>query len=101
MSSGRAKTRVDVETIGDAALVTIVGLVDEHFAGFGKLDTPKAIVLDVTGMSRMTSFGVRQWLKSMDALPKSSDVYLLGCATFFVDQLNTIWCSISAARRAC
>jgi hypothetical protein len=39
----------------------------------------------------MTSFGVRQWLKAMDALPKAiSDLYLLGCPTFFVDQLNMV-----------
>src|SRR5262249_40784792 len=37
------------------------------------------------------SFGVRQWLKGMDALPKSiNDLYLLGCPTFFVDQLNMV-----------
>ena len=39
----------------------------------------------------MTSFGVRQWLKGMDALPKTiTDLYLLGCPTFFVDQLNMV-----------
>ena len=39
----------------------------------------------------MTSFGVRQWLKAMDALPKTiTELYLLGCPTFFVDQLNMV-----------
>ena len=42
-------------------------------------------------MARMTSFGVRQWLKAMDALPKTvTDLYLFGCPTFFVDQLNMV-----------
>jgi serine/threonine protein kinase len=49
------------------------------------------VVIDVARMTRMTSFGVRQWLKAMDALPKSiADLYLLGCPTFFVDQLNMV-----------
>jgi serine/threonine protein kinase/anti-anti-sigma regulatory factor/transcription elongation factor Elf1 len=78
-------------TVGDAALVSVSGLVDERFLGFGDIGTVKTAVLNVSGMTRMTSFGVRQWLKAMDALPKSiADLYLLGCPTFFVDQLNMV-----------
>ncbi|HEY5935924.1 MAG TPA: serine/threonine-protein kinase, partial [Kofleriaceae bacterium] len=78
-------------TAGDAALVSVSGLVDERFLGFGDLSQQKTVVINVSGMIRMTSFGVRQWLKAMDALPKSiTDLYLLGCPTFFVDQLNMV-----------
>lgn len=88
----RPKASVDVTTVGDAALVSVAGLVDEHFTGFGNLgDGVRTVIINVAGMTRMTSFGVRQWLKGMDALPKSiSDLYLLGCPTFFVDQLNMV-----------
>ena len=77
---------------GDVALVNVFGLVDEHFRGFGSLgDATRSVILNVSGMTRMTSFGVRQWLKSMDALPRTiTDLYLLGCTTFFVDQLNMV-----------
>jgi eukaryotic-like serine/threonine-protein kinase len=82
---------VDLKISGEAALVRVSGLVDERFAGFGAMTGVKNLVIDVSGMTRMTSFGVRQWLKAMDALPKSiSDLYLLGCPTFFVDQLNMV-----------
>jgi serine/threonine protein kinase len=78
-------------TVGDATLVTIAGHVDEHFAGFGAIGGTKIVILDVSGMMRMTSFGVRQWLKAMNSLPKTvTDLYLLGCPTFFVDQLNMV-----------
>jgi eukaryotic-like serine/threonine-protein kinase len=89
---GRSKSGIELKVTGDAALVQVGGLVDEHFAGFGAIaKTLKTLVIEVSGMTRMTSFGVRQWLKSMDALPKTlSDVYLLGCPTFFVDQLNMV-----------
>ena len=87
----RPKAGVDVITSGDAALVNVAGLVDEHFAGFGNLGEAKTVVINVSGMTRMTSFGVRQWLRGMDALPKSiTELYLLGCPTFFVDQLNMV-----------
>ena len=78
-------------TLGDALLLTVTGLVDERFPGFGQIGPVRAVVIDVSGITRMTSFGVRQWLKSMDALPKSiTDTYLYGCPTFFVDQLNMV-----------
>jgi eukaryotic-like serine/threonine-protein kinase len=88
----RPKAGVDVIAAGDVALVSVAGLVDEHFGGFGHLgEGVKTVIINVSSMTRMTSFGVRQWLKGMDALPKSiSDLYLLGCPTFFVDQLNMV-----------
>jgi serine/threonine protein kinase len=88
----RPKAGVDLVTVGDASLVSVAGLVDEHFAGFGTLgEGAKTVVINVSGMTRMTSFGVRQWLKGLDALPKTiCDLYLLGCPTFFVDQLNMV-----------
>ncbi|HEX4423499.1 MAG TPA: serine/threonine-protein kinase, partial [Kofleriaceae bacterium] len=89
------KAGVDVLTMDDAALVNVIGLVDEHFAGFTALASlgaaVKTVVLNVSGMTRMTSFGVRQWLRGMDSLPRTvSELYVLGCPTFFVDQLNMV-----------
>ncbi|CAN5687938.1 hypothetical protein BH11MYX1_BH11MYX1_01420 [soil metagenome] len=91
-TTAKPKSAVVVVPFRDAALVHVSGLVDENFAGFGIFGaTTKTVVINVTGMTRMTSFGVRQWLKSMDALPKTiADIYLLGCPTFFVDQLNMV-----------
>src|SRR5882672_6507469 len=90
--AARPKASVEVDVSGEVAMVKVSGLVDEHFTGFGKYDdTIKTIVINVSAMTRMTSFGVRQWLKGMDALPKTvQDLYLLGCPTFFVDQLNMV-----------
>jgi serine/threonine protein kinase len=82
---------VEVITRGDASLVIVSGLVDERFTGFGEIYNAKSVVIDVSKISRMTSFGVRQWLRVMTALSKSiTDLYLLGCPTFFVDQLNMV-----------
>jgi serine/threonine protein kinase len=88
----KPKAGVEAQNFGEVALVSVNGLVDEHFQGFGAFgDGTRSIVLNVTGMTRMTSFGVRQWLKGMDAIPKTvTDLYLLGCPTFFVDQLNMV-----------
>jgi len=76
----KAAASVDHKTSGEAAIVKVAGLVSEHFPGFGKADpSVKTMVIDVSGMTRMTSFGVRQWHKAMDAIPKTiSDIDLLG-----------------------
>src|SRR5688572_20437344 len=90
-ATARPTAAVDQVTAADAALVSISGLVDERFLGFGDVGTVKTVIINVSGMTRMTSFGVRQWLKAMDALPKTiTDLYMLGCPTFFVDQLNMV-----------
>ncbi|MBA3818678.1 MAG: serine/threonine protein kinase [Deltaproteobacteria bacterium] len=90
-AAARSKASVEVVTVGDAALVNVVGLVDERFLGFGDVSGKKCVIVNVAGISRMTSFGVRQWLNGMEALPKTiTDLYLLGCPTFFVDQLNMV-----------
>src|SRR5690349_2256389 len=89
--SGRAHAVVDVVKDGAAALIKVSGLVDERFMGFGDIGQVKTVVIDVSGMTRMTSFGVRQWLKAMDGLPKTiSDSYLFAAPTFFVYQLNMV-----------
>ncbi|MBA3500702.1 MAG: serine/threonine protein kinase [Myxococcota bacterium] len=87
----RPVVTLEQTTDGDVVVVRVAGLVDERFAGFGEIGHAKTIVIDVSGMARMTSFGVRQWMKGMEALPKSvTERYLLGCPMFFVDQLNMV-----------
>ena len=89
-SDTRGGSTVGRITVGEAALVEIRGAIDENFSGFGDLGGAKSIVINVGGATRMTSFGVRQWLNASTTLPAGVDLYLLGCPTFFVDQLNMV-----------
>ena len=45
---------VDLVAAGDASLVSISGLVDERFLGFGDVGSVKTLVINVSGMTRMT-----------------------------------------------
>jgi anti-anti-sigma regulatory factor len=86
-----ARSKVETVTVGDAALVTISGSIDERFAGFGDLASYSTVVLDVAKVARMSSFGVAQWLRAMEAVPPNvAYLYLAGCPPVFVDQLNMI-----------
>jgi serine/threonine protein kinase len=82
---------VEAVPLADVVLLNVSGLVDERFTGFGSFGNATSLVINVAGITRMTSFGVRQWLKAMDALPKKrTELFLLGCPTVFVDQLNMV-----------
>jgi eukaryotic-like serine/threonine-protein kinase len=87
----RRPASIEVASTGDFSLITVTGSVDEHFGGFGVLGDCQVAVIDVTGIERISSFGVRQWIAAMTGLPKSiTDTYLLGCQPWFVDQLNMV-----------
>jgi hypothetical protein len=84
------RAEVEISSSGDAALVRVYGMLDENFAGFGDPGA-STVVLDVSGLKFITSFGVRQWLRAMAGLPATvRDVYLAGCPRIFVEQLNMI-----------
>ena len=89
--SARTRIAPQVAKLGDAALVSVHGMIDEHFPGFGDLTDVTTAVLDLQGVTFMTSFGVRQWLKAMAAVPATvTHLYLMNCPTIIVDQLNMI-----------
>ncbi len=88
----RSRVPPRVAKVGDSALVRINGLIDERFPGFGDLSGVRTAVIDLGGVSFMTSFGVRQWLLSMAAVPPEvANLYLLNCPSIIVDQLNMIF----------
>ena len=62
------RAEVEITNAGDAALVRVHGMLDEHFTGFGDPGA-SVVVLDVGGLKFITSFGVRQWLRAMAASP--------------------------------
>jgi hypothetical protein len=87
----RARVAPQVATLGDAAYVSVSGFIDERFPGFGRLDGMTTVVIDLAGVSMMSSFGVRQWLRAMAAIPPSAaHIYLINCPPIIVDQLNMI-----------
>jgi serine/threonine-protein kinase len=87
--SGIACERV---ALGPAVGLRLSGVIDERFdagAVFGGLGG--AVVLDLAGIKRITSFGVRQWSDAMKVLHSSiTHLYLLAAPSCFVDQLNMV-----------
>ncbi len=91
---------IEVVESGGALLVAVSGPIDEHFPGFGAVaQGVTTVIINTTGLTRMSSFGVRRWMEATDALcQRIPDVYLVGCPIFFVDQLNMVMNFGGAAR---
>ncbi|MEO6954194.1 MAG: protein kinase [Polyangia bacterium] len=77
---------------GDVLCLRLAGVIDERFEPatvFGEL--PPFVLIDLAGIKRITSFGVRQWSDAMKAVPPSvQHLYVLRAPACFVDQLNMV-----------
>ena len=85
---------IDIERVsdGEALCIRLSGVIDERFEASAVFrDLPKNVVLDLAGIRRITSFGVRQWSDAMKALPaRVQHLYVVRAPACFVDQLNMV-----------
>lgn len=82
-----------IQGAGGTTKVLLAGSLDET-ANFAELLTELAksrtIRLDVSGVSRINSSGVREWINFIRAIPGASAVELEKCTPTLVSQLNVI-----------
>ncbi len=81
-----------VAEVNDCCLLRVGGVIDETFKGASLLSQLSPItILDLEGIKRITSFGVRQWTDAMKNVPSQlKHLYLLRCQPSFIDQLNMV-----------
>ena len=77
---------------GDVLCLRLAGVIDERFEPSAVFhDLPSFVLIDLAGIKRITSFGVRQWSDAMKAVPTSVlHLYVLRAPACFVDQLNMV-----------
>jgi serine/threonine protein kinase len=88
-SIGVAVTR---KKTGSLSVVALTGRLTEGFNGRALAsDLSGRVVLDLAGIQRVTSFGVREWLQMMDAIGATvSELWLARCSEPVVNQLAMI-----------
>jgi ABC-type transporter Mla MlaB component len=78
---------------GDVTKVALQGPIDED-ANFAplieQLDQRGKVRFDLSGIARINSCGVREWVNFIRALPKSCNIELEKCTPAVVSQLNMI-----------
>ena len=89
MTDALTSMRIDA---GDVVCLRLSGVVDEGFEQSTVFrDLPPFVLLDLSGIKRITSFGVRQWSDAMKGLPTSVlHLYVVRAPACFVDQLNMV-----------
>ena len=89
--SGAANATVNKQTRGTITLLWITGRLTETFKGdaLGR-ELRGTVAIDLGGVERITSFGVREWLAMLGAMQDVRRLYLLRCSEAVVNQLSMI-----------
>ena len=79
------------EQAGDVLVVAIAGRLTESFRGeaLGR-ELSGTVVLDLSNVERVTSFGVREWLTMLGATAGRATLFLARCSDAVVNQLAMI-----------
>ena len=71
----------------------VAGVIDEQFdaPGLAATITSRYVILDVGGVERISSFGIRQWVDFIGAItPRMAGIYYVECSPKVVDQFNMV-----------
>ncbi|HEY3351698.1 MAG TPA: hypothetical protein VGQ83_00485 [Polyangia bacterium] len=95
-----SRLQVTIERAGPDTVVTIGGEIDESAAFARDHGLAGRVTLDLGGITRLNSCGVRHWLDFIASLGGVEQLVLRRCAVPFVTQLNTVVGMRGAARVA-
>lgn len=79
----------EVKNSGSAVEIILSGPINEDFSfdPFNGVQAQK-IIINLSGVTLMTSSGLRTWTQWMQILPKDSQLILRECPKIFIDQAN-------------
>lgn len=78
---------------GDVTCLRLMGTIDEQFDAPGLAQTIacRYLILDLGGVDRISSFGIRQWIDFVQHIaPRLAGVYYVECSPKVVDQFNMV-----------
>lgn len=78
---------------GGVACIKFVGTIDESFEGkkLGMTATADTLVLDLGGVKKISSFGIREWIDFVTAAARHArQLVLIECTPKVIDQLNMV-----------
>jgi anti-anti-sigma regulatory factor len=90
-ASGATGANVNKQMRGNITMLTITGRLTESFKGdaLGR-ELRGTVAIDLAGVERITSFGVREWLAMLGSMQEVRRLFLLRCSEAVVNQLSMI-----------
>ncbi len=98
---GEEKLKTERISDGDTTCVRFDGVMDESFEGKRLAASIKArnVVLDMGRISKISSFGIREWSEFINVLTRNAEnIYLIECTAKVMDQVNMVAGFIGKAR---
>lgn len=87
------KLLIERRSEGPVTCLRLSGIIDEQFDGPGLSRTVAArfLILDLGGVERISSFGIRQWIDFVGAMSgRLAGLYFVECAPKIIDQFNMV-----------
>lgn len=81
---------IDIDRVGSRTSVVIAGIIDEGADLGGLADLHGDVAIDLEGVRRINSFGVRMWIEAMRKFPADARGAIVRCAPPMVEQMNMI-----------
>jgi anti-anti-sigma regulatory factor len=88
-----SELRIEKIVDGDVVCLKLEGAIDERFDGKKVAEgvTARALVLELSEVKRISSFGIREWVDFVDAVgARVGSLTLVDCSPKVVDQLNMV-----------
>lgn len=87
--------RIEIEKVSDGPITCLKlrGTINEQFEGkkLGSTVRAKVLVLDLSDVQRISSFGIREWGAFTNVIDRSCDkVYVIGCTPKVINQLGMV-----------
>jgi anti-anti-sigma regulatory factor len=93
LSAAQPKLSIEKFADGGVACIKFVGTIDESFEGkkLGMTASADTLVLDLGGVRKISSFGIREWVDFVTAAAqKARQLILIECTPKVIDQLNMV-----------
>jgi serine/threonine protein kinase len=72
-------------------VIKLIGVVDESIDKTRLVEKlAEVTVFDLDGVSRITSYGVREWIKALHSMPLKGSLYFVKCRPCVMAQFNTV-----------
>lgn len=85
-----ARFEIKSERVGNKTSVVLAGIVDEGAELKALHDLQGDVVIDLAGIKRINSYGVRLWVDAIRKIPPTVRVVFVRCAPPMIEQMNMI-----------
>ncbi len=88
---GAARTKLELRREADGVVIRLEGPIDEHFnrLQFVSASTNGVVIVDLDAVPWITSFGVREWVQAIQAIPNSYLAFI-NARPIIVQQFNMV-----------